>query len=153
MPATAPQWGLVVVGFVNVFAAHQPAAQKAARLIIQLLGDFLTDQPPVLRLRFDHVRIDHFFHYGQVLRQSRFVLRARRSGWFGQRRRRGLARRSNALRLGLKQQLQLSRVQPFAAGTKNPAHQRVDLLSQERVLLAQQLVLTGQFQFALGHAR
>ena len=39
----------VRVGPVNVFSANDPAAQKTARLIIQLLADFLADATPGFR--------------------------------------------------------------------------------------------------------
>jgi hypothetical protein len=58
----------------------------------------------------------------------------------------------------LEKELQLGRVQRFAAGAKDPPHQSVDLLPQEGVLLfelQQGLLALGQqaaeFLFALGH--
>ncbi len=58
------------IGAVNKLAANRPAAQKAGRFVIELLGDFLPDAAPVLRLRFDRIEIDHLFNDGKILRYA-----------------------------------------------------------------------------------
>ena len=66
----------VRVGLVNILSAHNPASKKAARLIIQLLADFLADATPLFGLRFDRFGIDHFLHHRQVPGPTRHPLLA-----------------------------------------------------------------------------
>ncbi len=56
-------------GFVNILSANDSAAQKTARLVIELFADLLANHAPLLRLRLHRLRINHFLHHRQVLGQ------------------------------------------------------------------------------------
>jgi hypothetical protein len=56
---------------MHILSAHDSAPEKTARLIIQLLADFLADATPGFGLRLDRFGIDDFLHHRQVLRQTR----------------------------------------------------------------------------------
>ena len=55
----------------HIFPAHHPAFEETARLIIQLLADFLADAAPRFGLGLDRFGVDDFLHHRQVLRQAR----------------------------------------------------------------------------------
>lgn len=65
---------------MNIFSTNGPAAQKARRLKVQLLADFLPDTTSGLGLLLHGFGINHFFNDRQVLRQS---WRALFAGAFG----------------------------------------------------------------------
>ena len=150
--------GGVRVSTAHELAADEPPAQEARRFVVELLADFLlrcnarrSDTP-------GPARVEHLLDDRQTLGQPgrAFVLGGRtRRGRFHLQRRLG-----RCLRFGrghvlhaLQEHLQLGRVELLAVTAKEPAHQRVDLLAQERVLTFQVLVALLQLGFAEGLAQ
>ncbi len=129
--------GEIGVGAVNEFAANDPAAQETAGFVVELFVHFLADAAPGLRLCFHRLGIDDLFDQRQMLRQTRPALRAgTRSAFFPQTDQRW-GREWDAERAGgeLQEQFELRGIEGFAAGSEDAAHERIDLLAQERVLL------------------
>jgi hypothetical protein len=139
-------------------ATHGPPLEKTPGLVVELLGNLLTNLAPLLGLGLHRLGIDDFLDHRQVGGQPRWL---------------GLAGPSRALRLaghnwprfrnrwsfGQLQQLQLRHIELFAAGTKHPAHQQIHLLAQQLVFAqsrGQSLLafgqLLGQFGFARCHS-
>ena len=139
---------------VDILLADEAAAQKAGGFVIKLFADFLPNAPPLFGLGFHRFGFDHFFHHGQMFWQpgSGFLPGAR-SRHFGHRHHR--SHRGGGRTGQLQQQFQLGPVHRFAAGAKYAAHQRINLLAQQRVLLpgqcqgllqrADELAQGGQF--------
>ena len=99
------------------------------------------------------LRVEHLFHDRQMLGQPgrAFVLGGwTRRGRFHCQGRLGRCRwlRGGRLCDALEQKLELRRIELLAVGAKESAHQRVDLLAQERVLTLQMLVALLQLGFA-----
>src|SRR5579862_3946606 len=137
---------------------HGPPLEKTARLIVELLGNLLTNFTPVLRLSFDWLGINDLLDHRQVVRQPRRLglsgaWRAwRLAGCNGRRLCRGWG-------LGQQQQLQLRRIEFFTAGTKHAAHEQVHLLAQQLIFAQsrrQSLLglcqLLGQFGYTRCHS-
>ena len=119
----------------HIFFADEPPAQKTGRFIIQLLADFLPDAAPLFGSGFHRFRFEHFLDHRQVLRQPRRAfLPGPTHGDFGggdDGHGGGCFHEDSRLQ----EQLQLRRVEPFVARTKHPAHQGINLLTEQRVLL------------------
>lgn len=128
------------VGAVNVFAADDPPAQEAAGFVIELFVHFLADAAPGLRRGLHRFGIDDLFDERKIFRQARgahFAGTGRvrfRHGWQRLGRRRGAGGGGQ-----LQEQFELRGIDGFTAGAENAAHERIDLLAQERVLLARLL--------------
>ena len=54
----------------HILAPDQPPAKEPRRLIIKLLADFLSDQPPCLRRLSDLFRVDDLLDYRKILRPA-----------------------------------------------------------------------------------
>lgn len=155
-------------------APDQMAAEKLPRSVVELLGDFLPDAAPGLRVGFDRAGVDDFLNDRQVLREAGPAGRSGAAdgmvcggglqgvsgggchvGGFGFSRRR---RRWRVFVSG-QEQFQLGGVELLAFGPEDPAHEGVDFLLEQGYLLTQLRVflLAGsergaQFGFPWSHA-
>lgn len=123
-------------------APHDPAHQKAARLIIQLLADFLTDLPIRLRIALHRVRINDFSFHRKIVRtagSTGFSLATRRIVLGGHKR---FARRQRDRRVEMTQQeFELMGIELFTFAAEHPADQHIEFLPEQVVLPAQEFVL------------
>src|ERR1051326_7960569 len=151
-------WSAIRFGAMHEGATPGPPLEKTPRLIVQLLGNLLTNLAPVLGLSFDWLGINDLLDHRQVVRLPRrlglsVAWRAwRLAGCNGLRLCRGWS-------FGQQQQLQLRRIELFTAGTKHAAHEQIHLLAQQLVFAQsrrQSLLglgqLLGQFGFARCHS-
>ena len=155
----------------DVFAPDEVTAEKAAGGVVELLGDFLSDAAPSLRVPFYWFRINDFLDDWQVFRETgatggfgrsegviggaglQRVTGGYHAGGVGFSRRRGRFFQSG------QEEFQLRGVELFAFGSKDPAHEGVDFLFQQFHFLTQLRVLlpaggkrSGQFGFTRSHA-
>ena len=151
--------GAVQINAVNIFSANGSAAQKARRLEVQLLADFLADAAPALRCGLHRFGINDFLHHRQVVRQARRALFAGTNdgglGFFDNGE--GIVRGHKGWQL--QEQFQLRSIQSLTARSKHPPHQPINLLPQQIVLpttlrqgLAAFSQLASEFFFAQRHS-
>jgi hypothetical protein len=62
----------------RVFAPHDAAFEEVRRLVVELLGHFLTNATPRIGAGFDRLGIDHFIEHRQMLGDARPALTRRR---------------------------------------------------------------------------
>ena len=150
----------ILVHLANIPGTHQSAAKEPARLIIELLADFLSDPTPLRGVCQHGLRFEHFFNHRQMFRNALFAWPTNRSApWRG---RRGCHRfRLRRLRLGLcEQQLQLVGRELLARAPEDSANQQVNLPTEQFVLSSRsfqsrhrRLQLAGQLGFTRRHHR
>lgn len=125
----------------HILAPDEPAAQEARGFVIEVFADFLADATPLRRTGLDRRGIEHFLDHRQVLGQPGAALTRRkwdrRAPWLL--RCHGLGRFWGRLVHALQKQQQLRGIEPLAFRPEERAHQQVDLLPQERVLLFQSI--------------
>ena len=113
------------------------ACRACRRFVVQPLADFLADLPPVLRRRFHRLRVNDFFTTGRCSGSQRLEER----GGDGTVERRGASAATGSGLFprveSLQEQEQLRRIELLALGPKEPPHQHINLLAQQRVFLFQ----------------